>query len=123
MDKIYYNKLCRDNVPEIIRGKGFECDVHEMDHDEYREQIVRKVLEEARGVANHLGRESLMNELADLQITIEAVKKEFGISQADMEKAVANSIEEKGGFEERLFLLWSSDTTYTSRDQNREVEE
>ena len=110
-------------MPDIIRAKGFECDVHEMDHDEYREQIVRKVLEEARGVANHLGKESLMNELADLQVTIEAVQKEFGISAGDMKQAFAKSIEEKGGFEERLFLLWSSDTSYTSRDQNREVEE
>lgn len=123
MEKIYYNKLCRDRVPELIQAKGFECDVHEMDHDEYREQIVRKVLEEARGVANHLGRESLLKELADLMITIQAVQKEFGISSEELHTAVEKSIEEKGGFEERLFLLWSSDTDYTSRDQNREIEE
>jgi predicted house-cleaning noncanonical NTP pyrophosphatase (MazG superfamily) len=65
MEKIYYNKLCRDRVPDIIIGKGFECGVREVDHDEYKREIVRKVFEEASGVSNHLGRSSLVKELSD----------------------------------------------------------
>ncbi len=119
MEKIYYNKLCRDKIPDIIAGKGFECDVREVDHDEYKREIVRKIFEESSGVSNHSGRESLVKELADLMITIDAVKKEFGITDTELTGAVDRSIEEKGGYEDMLYLTWSSDTEYSSHDQGR----
>lgn len=119
MEKIYYNKLCRDKVPEIIRGKGFECDVREVDHDEYKREIIRKVFEEASGVSNHSGRSGLLKELADLMITIDAVKKEYAITDAELDEAIETSVEDKGGYEERLYLSWSSDTEYSSHDQGR----
>lgn len=119
MQKIYYNKLCRDKVPDIIRAKGFECDVREVDHDEYRREIIRKVFEEASGVSNHSGRSGLLKELADLLITVDAVKKEYGISDEEVAAAVEASIEDKGGYEDRLYLAWSSDTEYSSNDQGK----
>jgi len=117
MEKIYYNKLCRDKVPDIVQGKGFECEVREMDHEEYRREITRKVAEEASGVSNHLGKTSLLKELADLIITIEAVKKEYKLTDSEIQEAVDHSIEEKGGYEDMLYLSWSSDTEYSSHDQ------
>jgi len=117
MEKIYYNKLCRDKVPELIEAKGFECEVREVDHDEYRREIIRKVFEEASGVSNHSGRESLLKELADLVITLDAVTKEFGITDEELDEAVEKSIEEKGGYDDMLYLAWSSDTEYNSHDQ------
>ena len=119
MEKIYYNKLCRDLVPGIIEQKGFECEVREVDHDEYRREIIRKVFEEASGVSNHTGRESLLKELADLVITLDAVSKEFEISDEELDGAVEKSLEMKGGYENRLYLSWSSDTEYSSHDQGR----
>ncbi len=119
MEKIFYNKLCRDKVPEIIQAKGFECDVREVDHDEYKREIVRKIFEEASGVSNHSGRTSLIKELADLMVTIDAVKKEFGVTAEELDEAVEKSIEDKGGYEDRLYLSWSSDTEYSSHDQGR----
>lgn len=119
MEKIYYNKLCRDKVPEIIAAKGFECEVREVDHDEYKREIIRKVFEEASGVSNHSGKESLLKELADLIITIDAVKKEYGIAEEDLKAAVDKSIEDKGGYEHMFYLTWSADTDYSSHDQGR----
>ena len=119
MQKIYYNKLCRDNVPEMIAAKGFECEVREVEHDEYKREIIRKVFEEASGVSNHSGRESLLKELADLVITLDAVSKEFKISDEELDEAVEKSLTEKGGYEDRLYLAWSSDTDYSSHDQGR----
>lgn len=116
MEKIYYNKLCRDKVPDMIHAKGFECEVREVDHEEYKREIVRKVLEEATGVTNHKGRESLIKELADLMITIEAVKMEFGINSDELNVAVEKSIEDKGAYEDMFYLSWSSDTEYSSHD-------
>lgn len=119
MEKIYYNKLCRDKIPDIIAGKGFECDVREVDHDEFRREITRKIFEEASGVSNHSGKESLLKELADLMITIDAVKKEYGVTEAELTGAIEKSVEEKGGYEDMLYLTWSSDTEYSSNDHGR----
>ncbi len=117
MEKIYYNKLCRDKVPDIIREKGFECEVRETDHDEYKREIIRKVFEEASGVSNHDGKEHLLKQLADLVITLDAVTAEYGITDDELDAAVEKSYEEKGGYEDRLYLSWSSDTDYSSHDQ------
>ena len=119
MEKIYYNKLCRDNVPSMIKAKGFECEVRKIDHDEYKREIIRKVFEEASGVSNHTGRESLLKELADLVITLNAVKKEFNISDGELDTSVEKSLADKGGYNQMLYLAWSSDTEYSSHDQGR----
>jgi predicted house-cleaning noncanonical NTP pyrophosphatase (MazG superfamily) len=123
MEKIYYNKLCRDKIPEIIANKGFECEVREVDHEEFRREIVRKVYEEASGVTHHTGKTSLVKELADLIITIDALKKEFNVSDAEVDEAVTKSIEEKGGYEDMLYIAWSSDTEYSSHDQGRGIDD
>jgi hypothetical protein len=60
-----------------------------------------------------------MKELADLLITINAVKHEFGISDAEVTEAMTKSLVEKGGYEKRLYLSWSSDTEYSSHDAGR----
>ena len=117
MEKIYYNKLCRDKIPDIIHGKGFECEVREANHDEYKREIVRKIYEEASGVASRDTKEHMIEELADLMLTIDAVKKEFGIEDSELEAAVQRSIDEKGGYDKRLYLSWSSDTEYSSNDK------
>lgn len=117
MEKIYYNKLCRDKIPEIIREKGFDCEVREVDHDEYKREIVRKVYEEASGVTNHGGREHMIEEIADLLITLEAVKKEFDVTDEEVAAAVEKSSNEKGKYDKRLYLSWSSDTEYSSNEQ------
>lgn len=117
MEKIYYNKLCRDKIPQIIREKGFDCHVRVVDHDEYKREIVRKVYEEASGVSNNSGHDDLIGEIADLMITIDAVKKEFGITDQEVSAAVDRSLAQKGAYDERLYLSWSSDTEYSSNEK------
>lgn len=119
MEKIYYNKLCRDKIPEIIKSKGFDCEVRTVEHEEYKREIIRKIYEEASGVSNHTSREHLLKELADLLITINAVKHEFDITDAEVTEAMTKSLVEKGGYDARLYLAWSSDTEYSSHDQGR----
>ena len=112
MEKIYYNKLCRDKIPEIIKGKGFDCDVRTVEHEEYKREIVRKVYEEASGIGEHMDHETMLKELADLYITLEAFKREFSIADDEVGAAMQRSYDEKGGYDARLYLGWSSDTDY-----------
>lgn len=117
MEKIYYNKLCRDKIPQIIKDKGFECEVRVADHDEYKREIVRKVYEEASGVTNHDGHEHMVSEMADLLITLEALKREFEISEQEVANAVQKSLSEKGAYNERYYLSWSADTEYSTNEK------
>lgn len=118
MEKIYYNKLCRDKIPDIIRDKGFDCEVREMtDEAEYKRELVRKVYEEASGVTNNTDREDMVEELADLMITLESLKKTFNVSDDEVQNAVTRSLEEKGSYERRLYLSWSSDAEYHSNER------
>lgn len=123
MEKIYYNKLCRDKVPQIIADKGFQCEFRIADHEEYKREIIRKVLEEATGVTNHSDHDRLKKELADLLITVEALKKEFEITDEEVDEAIATSLEEKGGYDERYYLSWSADTEYTSHDHGQGLDD
>lgn len=123
MEKIFYNKLCRDKIPEIIRDKGFDCDVHVAEEAEYKKEIIRKVFEEAIGVTNASGKEGLLAELADLVITINAVQKEFGITDDELHDAVHASLDEKGAYDERYYLSWSSDTDYVSNERGHGIDD
>jgi predicted house-cleaning noncanonical NTP pyrophosphatase (MazG superfamily) len=123
MEKIYYNKLCRDKIPGIIREKGFDCEVRQTEHDEYKREIVRKVYEEASGITDRSSREHMIEEIADLVITLDALKSEFGISESDVTAAVQKSISEKGAYVERLYLSWSSDTDYLKNESGTGIDD
>lgn len=116
-ERIFYNKLCRDKIPEIIRAKGFDCEVREMDDEEYRREIVRKVFEEASGVSNHDDHAHLVSEVADVIITLEALKRAFNISEEEMHSAVVKNLAEKGSYDRHLYLSWSSDTDYVTNEK------
>ena len=123
MKKIYYNKLCRDKIPGIIKEKGFECETRIVENEEYKKEITRKIIEEASGVSSHSSHERLLKELADLIITIGAVKKAFDISEEEMQKYVDESLDKKGGYNDKLYISWSSDTEYSSHDHGQGMDD
>lgn len=123
MEKIYYNKLCRDKIPEIIRNKGFVCEIRVVDHDEYKREIVRKLYEEASGVTDRGSHEHMVDELADVMLTLDALKKEFSISEDELAEAIKKSVEEKGGYDQRLYLSWSSDTDYLNKESGTGIDD
>ncbi|HCC04900.1 TPA: phosphoribosyl-ATP pyrophosphohydrolase, partial [Patescibacteria group bacterium] len=46
-ERIYYNKLVWDNVPDLIKEKGKECEVRTLDDEEFEIELMKKVEEEA----------------------------------------------------------------------------
>src|SRR3989338_6895385 len=65
MSKKLYNKLVRDNVPEIMRAEGEVPETRVLDDDEYKKLVRLKLLEEAGETRVATGDE-LTKELGDV---------------------------------------------------------
>lgn len=102
-----YGKLVRDNIPDIIRKNGELPNIREMDTDEYRRELLYKLIEEAEEVRQagyDPAERSFMTELADLSEVLGAVMKEFNINADELAETQRKRREERGGFDNRVFL-------------------
>ena len=117
MKRVYYNKLIRDNIPEKIVKGGGEFEVRELKDEEYQQEPLKKIAEEAGGLSRSRTKEDFLDELADLYAVIEALKKLEGITEEEVVKAIEDNRLRKGGFDKKLFLHWSSDNNYKSNER------
>lgn len=101
---IYYNKAIRDKIPEIIQKDGYSCNVKTLSDEEFLVEIEKKLSEEVTEYQNDKNPE----ELADILEVIYRIAKLRGISKDELEKIRITKVEERGGFEDNLFLI---DTT------------
>ena len=101
-----YNKLVRDRIPEIIARDGREYEVVTMSEHEYREALRMKLVEEAEEAAS-AGPDKLMIELADVYEIVDAIMVAYGIDREDVLAEQEKRRAERGGFAERIQLLWT----------------
>lgn len=120
-ERIYYNKLVWDNVPDIIRAKGKDCEVRTLSDDEYRIELLKKVEEEASALPETASKQELIDELADVVTVIEYIKKLEGISDLDIADALERHSRLRGRFDRKNFLVWSSDNTYVTNEKSKTV--
>lgn len=103
MEKVY-NKLVRDNIPEIIKGNNDgEAVTRILNDDEYKKALEDKLYEEYQEVLDASG-EDRLEELADmLEIMISLAK----IEKANLEKIIEIAKKKKakrGVFDKKLYL-------------------
>lgn len=93
-----YNKLVRDNIPEILDRKNIPYEKRIATDIEYKEELIKKLGEEVAEFFEAKNSE----ELADIMEVIEALKKlpEF----ADAETVKTIKLADKGGFSKRIIL-------------------
>ncbi len=101
---IYYNKAVRDKIPEIIKKDGYSCSVKTLSDEEFLAELEKKLSEEVTEYNNDKNSE----ELADILEVIYRIAKLRGISKEELEKIRVKKVENRGGFENNLFLI---DTT------------
>jgi len=77
-----------------------------LSEDEYQQALRQKLIEEAHEVAEADNQE-LTQELADLLEVIDALMTVHQINPATVRAEQEHRRAERGGFEQRLFLLWS----------------
>lgn len=115
MGRVFYNKLIRDHIPEKIAAGGEQCATRAIADDaEFEQELLKKVAEEAGGLARSRSREDFLREYADLMVVLDALTATLGFSEADINVALKESLKRKGGFSKRLFLEWSDAGKYES---------
>jgi Uncharacterized conserved protein len=95
-----YNKLVRDNIPELIKSEGREAVIERLDDNQYREFLNVKLGEELK---EYLESEEV-EELADLVEVIYAVLDYKNVSINEFEKIRMEKNQKRGAFKERLLL-------------------
>ena len=109
MPKKLYNKLVRDNVPEIMRAEGEVPETRVLDDDEYKKLVRLKLLEEAGETRVATGDE-LTKELGDVLEVLEAIAAAEGVNMDEVLALKAKRRAERGGFQKRIYLV-SSETS------------
>ena len=104
--RIKYNKLVRDNIPEIIQKTGKTFKIRIMDEDEFRKSLLEKLVEEANEVRNSLPN-NFTTELADLLEVFESIMSAYRLSNEELLFIKESRRKERGGFDNRLKLLWT----------------
>lgn len=95
-----YNKLVRDNIPEIIAEKGEHAEIKILDEKQYNKQLRRKLREE---VFEYLQSEEV-EELADIAEVIEALAELKGCSFEKLMEIKEQKAQKNGRFEKRILL-------------------
>lgn len=103
MSETIYNKLVRDKIPEIIKADECEPITRVLNDEEYRQELLQKVSEEAQELLEASSTESL-NELADLLELIYSILEVDNITKEELEKARIQKLSERGGFADKIFL-------------------
>ncbi|MFM2340081.1 MAG: hypothetical protein RLZZ360_717 [Candidatus Parcubacteria bacterium] len=117
MSKVYYNKLVRDGIKDKIERNGETCEVRELtDNEEFEQELLKKVREEAEGLSKAKNRDEFLAEYADLMAVLDALTQLLEIPEADIRVAITENVAKKGLYQKRHFLHWSVAGEYQSNE-------
>ncbi len=102
MERIY-NKLVRDNIPDIIESKGETPVTKILDDNTYKIELEKKLNEEYQEVLTASG-DDRVEELADMLEIIRALAKLEGKSLQNVIEIADVKSEKRGAFEKKIFL-------------------
>lgn len=98
-----YNKLVRDNIPNIIKNNGQEPITRILSNEEYKSELEKKLLEECNEVLLSMGSDRI-EELADVLEVIIALSKVEGKTLDDVIETGRVKRLERGSFDKKIFL-------------------
>ena len=99
-EKIIYNKLVRDKIPEIIEESGKTCKTEILSNEEYLQMLDKKLDEE---IAEY-HQEQNIEELADLLEVLYATAKARGYSIEELDHVRVEKQKARGGFDKKILL-------------------
>ena len=96
-----YNKLVRDNIPEIMVKNGAKPVVRVLTDEEYLKELNKKLLEE---VNEYLDSGDIL-ELADIEEVLLAILDVKNVKREEFENKRKEKVLKRGAFKEKLFLI------------------
>ena len=101
--RLDYHKLVRDGIPRIIEARGGQPVTRVLDQAGYLAALRAKLMEEA-GEVQAAPDGQLRSELADVLEVLRALVDAHGMSWEDVVAEAARKRDERGGFDQRIFL-------------------
>ncbi len=100
-----YNKLVRDNIPEIMADNGQRATFTVLDADTHKFYLEAKLDEEV----NEYHESHDAEELADILEVVYALGKAAGYTSAEINAIYREKHKVKGGFDKRICMLKSEE--------------
>jgi len=101
MGTIVYNKVVRDRIPDIIRAAGKTCRVSVLSEEAFIDGLRDKLTEEVE----EYRQSKSVEELADIVEVVQGILHLSGLTWEAFEALRAKKREERGGFEDHLYLV------------------
>lgn len=95
-----YNKLVRDNIPEIMIKNGADPVTRILNDEEYLKELNSKLLEEVNEYLN----DGNVEELADIEEVLRAILDFKKLSYTEFEEIRKQKVMKRGAFKKRIFL-------------------
>lgn len=95
-----YNKLVRDNIPEIIKAKGEVPMIHIAADAEYWQKLKEKLQEEV----DEFLKDENIGEIADILEVLDAICDYKGFDKHEVEGVKEKKAKERGEFAKRIIL-------------------
>lgn len=93
-------KLVRDEIPRIINDNGGTADFYVASEPEYKERLLKKLVEEANEFALCPSEE----EFADILEVLDAIKSAFNLEENDIVNIKNEKLRRAGSFGKRIVL-------------------
>ena len=95
-----YNKLVRDNIPEIMIKNGATPVTRILTNEEYLSELNKKLSEEVKEYLES----GEVEELADIEEVILAILNTKGLTKEELEEIRKDKSSKKGAFDNKIFL-------------------
>ena len=99
-----FNKLVRDYIPDKIESNGEVAVTRVLNDVEYKDELYKKLLEEANEVVSSKNHDETLEELADVVEVVRSIAALEGKSLGDITSLADQKKNKRGGFQKRLFL-------------------
>ena len=117
INRVYYNKLVRDNVPAKIEAKHEEFEIRNIvDVQELQQELFKKIKEEAASLSMCRSKEAFLEEYSDLMVVLETLIRQLEIPKEELIAARKDNLIKKGAYKRGCFLRWSADVNYRSNE-------
>lgn len=103
MEKVF-NKLVRDNIPNIIENNNEIAVTKILNEEEFRIELLKKLQEECDEVINAKNGDEILEELADVLEILKSLAKLENKNINDIIDVADKKVKKRGSFEKRIFL-------------------